>query len=88
MLVYSDDRTVRSDVLLALGKAPVPGLPEVTYLEVATEPALVAAADAGGIDLFILDGEAVPACGQAVNETAERHGDAVDFGSVGFGYEG
>ncbi|MDO8731801.1 MAG: hypothetical protein Q7L55_04410 [Actinomycetota bacterium] len=67
VLVYSDDRTVRSDVLLALGKSPVPGLPEVTYLEVATEPALVAAADAGGIDLFILDGEAVPAGGMGMS---------------------
>lgn len=67
VLVYSDDRTVRSDVLLALGKRPVPGLPEVTYLEVATEPALVAAADAGGIDLFILDGEAVPAGGMGMS---------------------
>jgi DNA-binding response OmpR family regulator len=64
--VYSDDRTVRRDVLLALGKRPVPGLPEVTYLEVATEPALIAAADAGGIDLFILDGEAVPAGGMGM----------------------
>ncbi len=67
VLVYSDDRTVRSDVLLALGKRPVPGLPDVTYLEVATEPALVAAADAGGIDLFILDGEAVPAGGMGMS---------------------
>ena len=33
------------------------------------------------------DGEAVPALGEAVNEPAQRHGDAVDFGRVGFGYE-
>ena len=48
VLVYSDDHAVRRDVLLALGKRPVPGLPDVTYLEVATKPALIAAADAGG----------------------------------------
>ena len=45
----------------------MPGLPEVTYLEVATEPALIAAADAGGIDLFILDGEATPAGGMGIS---------------------
>ncbi|CAB4622651.1 unannotated protein [freshwater metagenome] len=67
VLVYSDDHAVRRDVLLALGKRPVPGLPEVTYLEVATEPALIAAADAGGIDLFILDGEATPAGGMGIS---------------------
>ncbi|MEJ1973872.1 MAG: hypothetical protein WDM96_15840 [Lacunisphaera sp.] len=33
------------------------------------------------------DGEAVAASREAVDKAAERHGDAVDFGSVGFGYE-
>ncbi len=34
------------------------------------------------------DGDAVTALGEAVNKAAERHGDAVDFRCVGFGYEG
>jgi len=63
VVVYSDDRTVRRDVMLALGKRPAADLPAVEYLEVATQPALLAAADAGRVDLFILDGEAVPAGG-------------------------
>jgi hypothetical protein len=33
------------------------------------------------------DGDPVAALRQAVNKPAERHGDAVDFGGVGFGYE-
>ena len=31
------------------------------------------------------DGEAMTALGEAVHEAAQRHGDAVDFGRVGFG---
>lgn len=66
VVVYSDDRVVRRDVMLALGKRPAADLPAVEYHEVATPPALLAAADAGGVDLFILDGEAVPAGGMGM----------------------
>ena len=37
-----------------------PDLPPVRVLEVATQAAVISAMDAGGIDLAILDGEAVP----------------------------
>ena len=63
VLVYSDDVTTREQVILALGRRPHPDLPEVEYVEVATEPVVIANMDAGGIDLAILDGEAVPAGG-------------------------
>jgi DNA-binding response OmpR family regulator len=63
VLVYSDDASVRSQVIMALGKRPHPDLPTVEYVEVATEPVVVQQFDAGGIDLAILDGEAVPAGG-------------------------
>jgi DNA-binding response OmpR family regulator len=66
VLVYSDDSTTRSSVRLALGKRPHPNLPELEYLECATEPAVMAAMDAGGVDLAILDGEAVPAGGMGI----------------------
>jgi DNA-binding response OmpR family regulator len=62
VVVYSDDRSVRREVMLALGRRPAADL-VVEYHEVATQPALLSAADAGGVDLFILDGEAVPAGG-------------------------
>jgi len=63
VLVYSDDVTVRKQVILALGRRPHPDLPEVEYVEVATEPIVVQNLDAGTVDLAILDGEAVPAGG-------------------------
>src|SRR6188472_3817409 len=66
VLVYSDDVTTRQQVILALGRRPHPDLPEVTYVEVATEPVVVQNMDAGGIDLAILDGEAVPAGGMGI----------------------
>jgi DNA-binding response OmpR family regulator len=66
VLVYSDDSTTRAAVLLALGKRPHPDLPAFEYLECATEPAVIAAMTAGGIDLAILDGEAVPAGGMGI----------------------
>ncbi len=66
VLVYSDDRTAREEVLRALGRRPAPELPALRYLECATLPAVLKAMDAGGIDLAILDGEAVPAGGMGL----------------------
>ncbi|MGI8702414.1 MAG: Rv3143 family two-component system response regulator [Nocardioidaceae bacterium] len=66
VLVYSDDSSTRSAVLLALGKRPHPDLPEPQYVECATEPAVIAAMDAGDIDLAILDGETAPAGGLGI----------------------
>jgi DNA-binding response OmpR family regulator len=66
VLVYSDDMNTRSTVILALGKRPHPDLPDVEYVECATEPVVIATMDAGGIDLAILDGEAVPAGGMGI----------------------
>jgi DNA-binding response OmpR family regulator len=66
VLVYSDDRTARQAILLALGRRPAPELPALRYLECATLPAVLKAMDAGGVDLAILDGEAVPAGGMGV----------------------
>ena len=61
MLVYSDDVNTRQQVMLALGSRPHPDLPELEYVEVATEPVVISTMDVGQIDLAILDGEAVPA---------------------------
>ena len=66
VLVYSDDVNTRQQVILALGRRPHPDLPEVTYVEVATEPVVIQHMDAGGIDLAILDGEATPAGGMGI----------------------
>lgn len=67
VLVYSDDADVRQQVILALGRRPHPDLPELTYVEVATEPVVISNMDVPGhIDLAILDGEAVPAGGMGI----------------------
>ena len=66
MLVYSDDVDTRAAVRLAVGRRPAADLPEVRWTECATAPAVIAAADRGGLDLLILDGEAVPAGGMGL----------------------
>ncbi len=66
VLVYSDDVDTREQVILALGRRPHPDLPELEYVEVATEPVVIQQMDAGGIALAILDGEAVPAGGMGI----------------------
>jgi DNA-binding response OmpR family regulator len=75
ILVYSSDRTVRENIRLALGRKVANDLPPVRVVEVATQPAVIAALDAGGIDLVILDGEAVPGgmgiCRQLKDEIAK-----------------
>ncbi|SDE55048.1 ANTAR domain-containing protein [Auraticoccus monumenti] len=63
VVVYSDDRTTREQVRLALGSRVAVDLPPVALVEVATQVALVNAVDAGGVDLVVLDGEATPAGG-------------------------
>ncbi len=60
VLVYSDDRTVRSEVRLALGRRVARDLPEIRVLEVATQAAVIKTLDEPGIDVVILDGEAAP----------------------------
>jgi len=66
VLLYSDDVDTRSAVMLALGTRPHPDLPPLEYVECATEPVVIRTMDAGGIDLAILDGEAVPAGGMGI----------------------
>ena len=66
VLVYSDDVNTRQQVILALGRRPHPDLPELEYVEVATEPVVIQQMDSGEISLAILDGEAVPAGGMGI----------------------
>lgn len=76
VLVYSDDRTVREAVRLTLGRRVAADLPELEVFEVATQAAVLKALDAGGYDLCIFDGEAVPSggiglCHQVKDEIAD-----------------
>jgi DNA-binding response OmpR family regulator len=66
LLLYSDDRTVRDQLRLALGRRVAADLPEIEIVECATYQAVVKTVEAGGIDLVILDGEAVPLGGMGL----------------------
>ena len=60
ILLYSSNRLTRENVRLALGRKVASDLPAISVVEVATQPAVLVAMDGGGIDLAVLDGEAVP----------------------------
>ena len=66
VLVYSDDVHVRTAVRAALGRRPAADLPLCAYEEFATEAALIRRLHEGGVDLVVLDGEAVPAGGMGI----------------------
>jgi DNA-binding response OmpR family regulator len=66
VLVYSDDITTRERVRLAVGQRPSLELPRIDYVECATQRAVIKTMDAGGIDVVILDGEAVPTGGMGI----------------------
>ncbi|NED98284.1 response regulator transcription factor [Phytoactinopolyspora alkaliphila] len=66
ILVYSDDRATREKVRLALGRRPAADVPLVEFIEVATHAAVIRQLDAGGVDIAILDGEAVPVGGMGI----------------------
>jgi DNA-binding response OmpR family regulator len=63
VLVYSDDAAVRERIRMAIGRRPAPDLGRVSYVEATTGEEVVAAVDAGGPDLLILDAEAWPTGG-------------------------
>ncbi|MFG2333759.1 hypothetical protein ACGFMM_29675 [Streptomyces sp. NPDC048604] len=66
VLVYSDDANTREQVRLAAGRRPASDVPPVEFVECATLPAVLKRLEAGGIDVCVLDGEAVPAGGMGV----------------------
>lgn len=66
VLLYSDNSDTRAAVRMAIGRRPAPGLPEIDWLETATHAAVVNAADAGDLDVMILDGESSPIGGMGI----------------------
>ena len=71
ILVYSHDANTRAQVRLAIGRRPASDLPQVEYVECATEPAVFARLDEGGIDVAVLDGEAQPVGGMGICRQAK-----------------
>ncbi|QAY71315.1 response regulator transcription factor [Xylanimonas protaetiae] len=66
ILLYSDDRTVREQVRLAVGPRLRAHAPAIDWQEVATAAAVVKAADTERWDLVVLDGEADKAGGMGL----------------------
>ncbi|PZR53792.1 hypothetical protein DNL40_06620 [Xylanimonas oleitrophica] len=66
VLLYSDDRTVREQVRLAVGPRLRAHAPDIVWAEAATAAAVVEAVDQGGWDLLVLDGEADKAGGMGL----------------------
>ncbi|MEU3553183.1 response regulator transcription factor [Streptomyces fragilis] len=66
VLLYSDDANTREQVRLAAGRRPAADVPLVEFVECATPEAVVRELDNGGIDVCVLDGEAVPMGGMGV----------------------
>lgn len=66
VLLYSSNAATRAHVRQAVGIRPALDLPPVQWEEYATHAAVQAAADAGGQDLLILDGEANPVGGLGI----------------------
>jgi CheY-like chemotaxis protein len=66
VLLYSSNANTRQTVRLSVGRRPAADVPPVSWTECATEDAVIAAVDAGGFDLLVLDGEAAPAGGMGM----------------------
>jgi DNA-binding response OmpR family regulator len=72
VLVYSSRPEVRAAVRTAVGRRPAADVGPLSYLECSTGEEVVAAVDAGGVDLCILDGEAQPTGGLALGRQLEE----------------
>lgn len=66
VLVLSHRPEVREGIITAVGRRPAPDLGRVSYLEASGVAEVLAAFDAGQVDLAILDGEAQPTGGMGL----------------------
>lgn len=67
VLVFSHRPEVREAITMAIGRRPAPDLGRVRFRETGAIADVLAAVDAGEIDLAILDGEAQPTGGMGVS---------------------
>ena len=68
VLVYSDSAATRDAMRMAVGRRPAADLGRVEYVEAPTIDDLLAAVDAGGVDVVVLDGEARPSGGLGISK--------------------
>jgi DNA-binding response OmpR family regulator len=76
VLVFSPRAEVRAAVRTALGSSPAADVGPLGYVECATGDEVIAAVDAGGIDLCVLDGEAQPTGGMGLSR--QLHAEVAD----------
>ncbi|MGQ0574661.1 MAG: hypothetical protein ACT4RN_10730 [Pseudonocardia sp.] len=67
VLVFSHRPEVRDAITMAIGRRPAPDVGRVTFLEAAGIAEVLAACDAGRVDLAVLDGEAQPTGGMGLS---------------------
>jgi DNA-binding response OmpR family regulator len=67
VLVYSHRPEVREAIINAVGRRPAPDLGRIRYVEAGGVAQVLAAADAGGLALAVLDGEAQPTGGMGLS---------------------
>jgi DNA-binding response OmpR family regulator len=67
VLVFSHRPDVREAITGAVGRRPAPDLGRVSFLEAGGVAEVLAAVDAGRVDLAILDGEAQPTGGMGLS---------------------
>ncbi len=76
VVVMSHRPEIREAIASAVGRRPAPDLPRLRFVEASSVREVLAAADAGEMDLAVLDGEAQPTggmgiCRQLKNESAD-----------------
>lgn len=67
VLVYSHRPEVRDAIMSAIGRRPAPDVGRVKFLEAGGVADVLAACDAGQVDLAVLDGEAQPTGGMGLS---------------------
>lgn len=67
VLVFSHRPEVREAIITAIGRRPAPDLGRISFVEVSGIAEVLAAFDAGQVDLAVLDGEAQPTGGMGLS---------------------
>jgi DNA-binding response OmpR family regulator len=72
VLVFSHNQAIREQVRTAIGRRPASDLGRIEFREASTRTEVMAAVDAGEIDLLILDAEAQPVGGFGLGYTLRQ----------------
>lgn len=79
IIVYSDDYTVRDQVIEAVGKRAAKGQPAINWTQAATANGLQIKIHDGNFPIAIVDGEATKISGLTIAKTISEEEDPVPF---------